>query len=127
MKENLNDLKANIFSRAKIFIQEMNEFAPFGAKLIDEEIKDVVYYNGEENVVDSQKGIKILKDIFSKEIKKNIIQAGAIAFDVVINLKNADGKMEKRDAMCIETSTDGENWNDEYFPYMIIDKECIWK
>ncbi|MFH6948214.1 hypothetical protein ACHRV6_06990 [Flavobacterium sp. FlaQc-51] len=122
----LKELKQNIFYRAKIFIENLQEFAPFGAKLIEGDIKDVVYSDDAE-IVDSTKGIKILQDNFSEEIKNKIIEAGAIAFDVTANFKNGDGISEKRDALCLKISSDGENWSDEYFPYMIIDGECVWK
>lgn len=122
----LNELKANIFYRAKIFIEDLQEFAPFGAKLIQGDIKDVVYFDDAE-IIDSKKGIKTLQDNFSEEIKDKTIEAGAIAFDVTANFKNGDGISEKRDALCLKISSDGENWSEEYFPYMIIDGECVWK
>lgn len=123
----LNKLKVNIFYRAKLFIENIKEFAPFGAKLIDEdEIKDVVYSDDAE-IIDSEKGIKILQDKFSEEIKNKTIEAGAIAFDITANFKNRDGISEKRDALCLKISSDGKNWSEEYFPYMIIDGECVWK
>ncbi|WP_281323489.1 hypothetical protein [Flavobacterium aestivum] len=122
----LNELKVNIFYRAKLFIENIKEFAPFGAKVIEGNIKDVVYSDDTE-IIDSAKGIKILQDNFSDEIKNKTIQAGAIAFDVTANFKNSDGISEKRDALCLKISSDGENWSEEYFPYMIIDGECVWK
>lgn len=125
-EELIKELKINIFHRAKIFIENLEEFAPFGAKLIDESIKDVVYSDDAE-IVDSTKGIKILQDDFAKEIKNKIIQAGAIAYDVTANFKNGDGISEKRDALCLKITVDGENWSEDYFPYMIIDGQCVWK
>jgi len=122
----LNELKVNIFYRAKLFIENIGEFAPFGAKVIEGTIKDVAYSDDTE-IIDSAKGIKILQDNFSEEIKDETIEAGAIAFDVTANFKNGDGISEKRDALCLKISSDGENWSEEYFPYMIIDGECVWK
>lgn len=122
----LNELKVNIFYRAKLFIENIKEFAPFGAKVIGGNIKDVVYSDDTE-IIDSAKGIKILQDNFSDEIKNKTIEAGAIAFDVTANFKNGEGISEKRDALCLKISSDGENWSEEYFPYMIIDGECVWK
>lgn len=124
--ELLKELKVNIFYRAKIFIENLQEFEPFGAKLIEDTIKDVVYSDDAE-IIDSARGIKILQDNFSEEIKNKIIEAGAIAFDVTANFKNGDGISEKRDALCLKISSDGENWSEDYFPYMIIDGECVWK
>ena len=40
----LSILKLNIFSRAKIFIEEIGEFAPFGSELIGNNANSVVYY-----------------------------------------------------------------------------------
>ncbi|WP_166919760.1 hypothetical protein [Flavobacterium poyangense] len=122
----LKELKLNIFYRAKIFIENLQEFAPFGAKLIEGNIKDVVYSDDAE-IIDCIKGIKILQDNFSEEIKNKTINAGAIAFDVTANFKNGDGISEKRDALCLKISTNGEIWSEDYFPYMIIDGECVWK
>lgn len=122
----LKELKVNIFYRAKLFIENINEFAPFGAKLIEGKIKDVVYYDDAE-IIDSTKAVNILHDDFSEEIKNKTIEAAAIAFDVSANFKNSDGIFEKRDALCLKISTDGDNWSDEYFPYMIIDGECVWR
>lgn len=122
----LNELKVNIFYRAKLFLENIKEFAPFGAKVIEGKIKNVVYSDDAE-IIDSTKGIKILQDNFSEEIKNNVIEAGAIAFDVIANFKNGDGISEKRDALCLKISSNGENWSEEYFPYIIIDGECVWK
>lgn len=122
----LKELKVNIFYRAKLFIEKINVFAPFGAKLIEGKIKDVVYYDDAE-IIDSTKAVNILQNNFHEEIKNKTIEAAAIAFDVSANFKNADGIFEKRDALCLKISTDGEIWSEDYFPYMIIDGECVWK
>lgn len=122
-------LKLDIFSRAKIFIEQIGEFAPFGSELIDRNVKPIVYYDEpyKDDLIDSKKGIRILKEYFSKEIRSNIIDAVAVAYDVAVSIKNSDGISEKRDALCLEITTNGENWTDEYFPYMIIDGQCVWR
>ncbi|MNL79575.1 hypothetical protein D3C87_2062170 [compost metagenome] len=68
-----------------------------------------------------------MQEQLSKKIKEQLIDGGAIAFDVTANFKNADGISEKRDALCLKISSDGQNWSEDYFPYMIIDGQCIWK
>lgn len=125
----LKDLKLDIFSRAKIFIEEIGEFAPFGSELMNGKIKPIVYYDeaDENGLIDSKKAVKIFKDLFSRDIKNKIIDAGAVAYDVAMDIRNSDGISEKRDALCLEITTDGESWTDEYFPYMIIDGQCIWR
>lgn len=120
------ELKLNIFSRAKIFIEELKEFAPFGAKFVDNIVIDVVY-DTEEEIVDGQKAIDNIINSFLQDVLSGKAEAAAVAFDVQANFKNADGISEKRDALCLKISTDGENWSEEYFPYMVIDGECVWR
>lgn len=130
MNQNLlKDLKTDIFSRAKVFIEGSGKFAPFGSKSINGNVNPVVYSAeaDENDSIDSSKGIKILKEQFSNEIKQSKIDAAAIAYDVAVNIKNSDGVSEKRDALCLEITTDGNNWTDEYFPYMLIDGNCVWR
>lgn len=126
-EENLLEIKKNIFSRANIFIKNMKEFAPFGAKLTNGEIKDMVFYNDKSETLNTGKALKIIQENLIKEFNNDEIQVGAFAYDVSANFKNADGVSEKRDALCLKISTDGKNWNEEYFPYMIIDGECVWR
>lgn len=122
------ELKTNIFSQAEEYLLNIGEFAPFGAIIRDEIVKAVGYSpDNEDDIIDSQEAIHTLKQHFSIDLKENKIQAAAIAYDVAINVTNADGISEKRDAMCLEWTIDGENWSDEYFPYMIIDNQCVWR
>ena len=123
---NANSLKQNIFYRAKVFIESIGEFAPFGAKISHEEVKDIVYYDDSE-IVDSSKAVQILEADILDDFKMCKIQGAAIAFDVSADFKNADGVSEKRDALCLKLTTDGKDWSEEYFPYMIIDGECVWR
>ncbi|MDX6187747.1 hypothetical protein SGQ83_00145 [Flavobacterium sp. Fl-318] len=122
----LHNLKVDIFNQAKIYIETLREFAPFGSTILNNEITPLGYYSDEE-IVDSNNAIEILQQQLSKKIKANLIEAGAVAFDVIANFKNGDGISEKRDALCLKISKDGENWSEEYFPYLIIEGECIWK
>lgn len=122
----LQDLKINIFNQAKIYLEDIGEFAPFGSTILNSMVTPIGYYSDEE-IIDSNNAVAILQEQFSKKIKENLIDAGAIAFDVTANFKNGDGVSEKRDALCLKISDDGENWSEDYFPYMIIDGECVWK
>ncbi|QQT46079.1 Uncharacterised protein [Sphingobacterium multivorum] len=130
MNENqLHILKLDIFSRAKLFIEEIGEFAPFGSEVIEGKINPVMYYDepNKDGFIDSKEAVRVLKEQFSKGIKKKVIDAAAIAYDVAVNIKNSDGVSEKRDALCLEITEDGDNWDDEYFPYRIIDGQCVWR
>lgn len=126
MIENLNKLKNDIFYQAKTYLEGIGEFAPFGVTLSNDVITPLGYYS-EEEIVDSANGVDMLKGDITKKIQDNIIEIGAIAFDVAANFKNADGISKKRDALCLIISSDGQNWSEEYFPYMIIDGECVWR
>jgi hypothetical protein len=120
-------LKENIFTRAKVFIEEMNHFAPFGVKLTNQKAKDVIVYNDSKDSMNGLELVEILKNNFSLEIKSAIVEAAAIAYDVVASFKNANDVFEKRDALCLVISTDGINWTEEYFPYMLIKGQCVWR
>jgi hypothetical protein len=122
-----NLLKENIFRRAKIFIEDMGHFAPFGAKLIGKTVKDIVIFDDSEEIVNGQKIVDNLKSNFEKEIKGKSINAGAIAYDVILNINNSDSMREKRDALCLIISSDGLEWTEEYYPYMLIDRQCVWR
>jgi hypothetical protein len=122
----LDNLKIDIFNQAKIYIENIGEFAPFGSTILNDVITPIGYYSDEE-IINSKNAIGILQEQLSKKIRKNLIEAGAIALDVTANFKNGDGISEKRDALCLKISSDGENWSEEYFPYMIINGSCVWK
>lgn len=118
-------LKTNIFDRAAIFIEQNGSFAPFGAKMLDEGIQDVVIYDDAEEI-DTNSLIDTLRKNFTAELQGNTISAGAIAYDVIATVNNSDGMPEKRDALCLLLN-DGHTWKEEYFPYMLIDKQCVWR
>jgi hypothetical protein len=122
----LQNLKVNIVTQAKIYIEDMGEFAPFGATILKDSITPIGY-NSDEEVIDSKNAVTVMQKQLSQKIKEDLIDAGAIAFDVTANFKNADGISEKRDALCLKISNDGENWSEDYFPYLIIDGQCVWK
>lgn len=128
MDENVLKLKENIFRRAKIFIEDASLFVPFAAKLNNNNgVKDLMAYENFEESINGLELINILKNSISKEMQEGLVKAGAVAYDVLIDLENGDGILEKRDALCLEITEDGINWSDEYFPYMIIDNQCVWR
>jgi hypothetical protein len=120
------DLKKDIFYRAKIFIDSMGEFTPFGSELIGTEVRPVVIYDDSQEIIEGEKLINVLKDKFSSALKSNIIEAGAIAYDVFINTTNSNQEKVKRSALCLIMSNDGENWSEDYYPYQIVNNECVW-
>lgn len=118
-------LKINTFERAAVFIEQNGSFAPFGAKLHDEGIQDVVVYNEFEEI-DTTELIERLRKDFISELQNQTITAGAIAYDVIATVNNSDGMPEKRDALCLLLN-DGSTWKQEYFPYMLINDQCVWR
>ena len=126
MDDLLLDLKKDIFYRAKIFIDDMGEFVPFGSELIGTEIKPVVIYDDSEEIIEGLKLINRLKDDFSNKLINNSIQAAAVAYDVFINALDSNGETVKKNALCLMISIDGENWSEDYYPYQIVNNECIW-
>jgi len=127
MGNNITRLKENIFYRAKIFIEDMGSFVPFGAKLHGYTVKDVMAYIDFEDSIEGVELINMMKISISSEIEKGLIKAGAVAYDVVVNLENAHGVDEKRDALCLIITEDGENWSQEIFPYLLINSQCVWE
>ncbi len=126
MDKMVHRLKVNIFQRAERFIEESGAFAPFGAKIVDKEVKDVVVYDDSDDI-DTQRLIDMMQQSFTAEIKNNTALAGAVAYDVTATVNNSDGLPEKRDALCLAYSTDGDNWTEEYFPYLLINDQCVWR
>jgi hypothetical protein len=122
----LQNLKIDIFNQAKIYIEDMGGFAPFGSTILNNKITPIGYYSDEE-IVDSKNAVIILQEQLSKKIEKKLIDAGAIAYDVIIDVENSTGIFEKRDAMCLLISQDGVTWEEKYYPYNIIEGECVWK
>ena len=128
MDENLLfELKQNIFYRAKYFLDIIGDsIALFVATHDGETIKDIMAYEDFEESIDSIILINMLRGSISKELKSGLVKAGAIAYDVRIGVNDAEGVEEKRDAICLIISVDGENWEDSYYPYRIINNECVW-
>ena len=127
MEDVIQNLKKNIFYRAKIFIEDIGDFSPFGVKAKGQDIIDTMAYKDFEGLINGIELIDMLKGNLIKEFESGLIQAGAIAYDITIQLKNGDGIFEKRDALCLLTSKNGKEWKEEYYPYILIDGQCIWK
>jgi hypothetical protein len=121
------EIKKNIFYRAKIFIEEIGSFVPFGTIILNGIVRDVMIEKDFEDSIPGLEFVNIMKEDFENQIQNNLAQAGAIAYDIIIDLKNSDGVVEKRDALCLIITDDGKNWAQDYFPYMIIDGQCVWR
>jgi len=120
-------IKENIFYRAKLFIEDIGYFSPFGAKMNGEKIIDVMAYKEFEETIEGVELIDLLKGSFSKDLKAHKIHAAGIAYDVIIEIKKSESIFKKSDALCLITSTDGTEWTSEYFPYRLIEGKCIWQ
>jgi hypothetical protein len=104
----------------------MGHFAPFGSESINGKIKPIVIYDDTKNNIEVTKWVDLLLTNFSLKLKNKEIEAGAIAYDVFLNSKDIDGKTLKRNALCLQLSLNGIHWDEEYYPYKIINKECVW-
>ena len=116
-----------MFQQAEALLLEFGTFGPFGTVYKNNAVTPVGYYNDENEIVDSEEAIVIIKNIFTNDLRNGITAAGCVAYDVAANFPNADGELTKRDALCIETSVNGINWVEEYFPYMILEGQVVWK
>lgn len=122
----LLELKQNIFYRAKYFLDMIDgSIAPFAATHDGELIQDIMAYEDFEESIEGIVLIDMLRGSISKKLKSGIVKAGAIAYDVRIGVNNAEGAEEKRDAICLIISEDGESWDDTYYIYRIINNECV--
>ena len=99
---------------------------PFGAKIYENKVVDFMAYEEFEDTINGSILIDMMKGSIMKEFQNGKVDAGAIAYDVVINVDNEEGVQVKRDALCLIYSVDGKNWIDEYYPYLIVDNQCIW-
>ncbi|KRD59679.1 hypothetical protein ASE40_11270 [Flavobacterium sp. Root935] len=122
----VEELKMDIFKQANLYLKELGQFAPFGSTILKAVVTPIGYYS-DEDIIDSHKAVETLKKQLSEQLRNNLIDGGAIAFDVKANFKNSDGISENRDALCLKISRDGENWSEDYFPYLVIDGQCVWK
>lgn len=120
-------VKRDIFQKAEAFLLEFSTFEPFGTVYKNKLVTPVNYINDENDIVDCEEAVEVIKNIFSEDLRSGITEVGAVAYDVVAKFPNADGELTTRDAMCIETSLNGINWVEEYFPFMILDGQLVWR
>lgn len=127
MEADLIELKKNIFFKAEHYILYMVEFEPYGAIVENDNVR-MVQYNREENeAIDSKEAVRVLKKGFLERFERGMITAAAIGYDVALTTTDSDGSYIKRDALCLCVSTDGDTWSEEYFPYLVLGGQCVWK
>jgi hypothetical protein len=127
MEVDLIELKKNIFFKAERCILEDGEFEPYGAIVENDTVRMVGYNNGETESLDSKEAVRVLKKGFLERFERGMITAAAIGYDVALTTTDSDGSYTKRDALCLCISTDGDTWSEEYFPYLVLSGQCIWK
>ena len=122
----LVELKKNIFFKAERYILEAGEFEPYGAYVENDTVK-IVSYSNEDKSTDAREALRVLKRGFLRRFELGLITAAAIGYDVALTTTDSDGSYTKRDALCLCVSTDGDIWSEEYFPYLVLGGQCIWK
>lgn len=99
----------NIINQAIAFLNDADEFYPFGAKLlINGDVIPVGVYT--DNYTDSQKLIKILEKDASEEFKNGNVIGYAIGIDV---------RVDDEDALMIKYTNDGKERNQKTYNYKI--------
>ncbi len=118
MSDILNKLRNNIFEQAEIYLQEIGEFAPFASKLNKSgDFIPVGYYDNNE-IIDSIKAVEVFEETLFKDGDVDVV---AIGINVSIEVKG-----EQRDALLLKISNDGENWEESYYVYNIIENQVVW-
>lgn len=83
-------LKLNIISQAKYFLDNMDEFYPFGAVVDNlEAVKPISFYNGDE-FPSSKLIIGYLEKIIIDGIQNSEYLSGAIGIDILIKLEGEE-------------------------------------
>ncbi|CAM1348695.1 hypothetical protein [Tenacibaculum ascidiaceicola] len=125
IKEEQN-LKALMFKQATAFLEDAEEFFPYGTIVkTNGETVPVGVYDGNE-YIESNEIIDILeKNLSSRILDKEATLAG-IGIDVIINHENEKGEEERRNALMIKTSTDGINWKEDYYLYR-VERKVVWE
>jgi hypothetical protein len=119
-------LKLDVFKQATVYIEKFGSFAPFASSILNDIVTPIGYYTDEDSV-DVMNAVKVMQGQLSDKIKSGVADGAALAFDVRIEVKNAEGILEKRDAMCLRISVNENTWNEGYFPYKIVNGVCVWK
>lgn len=115
-KEKTEELITTIIAQAKYFLNQADEFYPFGA-IIDNTglIKPISIYWGED-FPNSAEVLNQLESSIKAGIKSGDYLCGAIGVDVYTNVNNTN-KDEKRDALEVRYYQ-GENcYTNQYFYY----------
>jgi hypothetical protein len=99
-EDNRNKLINNILAQAKYYLDNADEFYPFGA-VIDNtnQLKPLSVFFGDDNP-DSQSVFNQLEKVIKEGIIGHTYNAGAIGMDVYLNI-NEDGRSEKKTAIQI--------------------------
>lgn len=120
------ELKILMFKQATAFLEDAEEFFPYGAYVtVRGDLVPVGAYDGNE-YSPSQEIIDILqKELSEKILKKEGVIAG-IGIDVFINSENKSGEPIKKNALMIKTSTNGIDWKEDFYTYQIDNKKVTW-
>ncbi len=112
------DFRVYLFEEVETYLKEISEFAPFGIQVKGDSFKSVSYYdesNGDAEV-NSYDALAKLKETFSKEIIDQLIDKAYIAVNTSITSNN-----KKLNAVMVLHSGDGKYWEENYYPYIMID------
>lgn len=122
-KEAIKALTDSILSQAAFFLNEADEFYPFGA-VIDknQKIKPVGIYFGEE-FPDSTEVLNRLEAAIKEGLIKNDYLSAAIGVDIYINTKTEKG-IEKKTALELRLYNNN-SYSSSYFLYFKKDGKYI--
>jgi hypothetical protein len=114
-KETIKALTDTVLSQAVFFLNDADEFYPFGSVIDkDQKIKPVGIYFGEE-YPDSTDVLNRLEDAIKEGITKKDYLSAAIGLDVYINTK-IENRIEKRTALELRLYNN-DTYTTSYFLY----------
>ncbi|THD32378.1 MAG: hypothetical protein DI588_07090 [Flavobacterium johnsoniae] len=119
-KKTFDDLLNIMRVQAKVFLDEMGEFFPYGSVLTNKQTIDTLGLYNDEKELTVTEGIDILSNYIIKSIQCGDILIGAIGIDVVISNSKESGLM-------IKATEDGIKWHERTYAYQMINGECVWK
>ena len=92
-KEDIDNIRDNIVAQAKVFLDEMGEFFPFGAVIDNNhKLSPLGIHNGDEFPT-SKDVIKDLEKVLAEGFKSGSFITGGIGLDIYLPLKDNAGKM----------------------------------
>ncbi|TYA74817.1 hypothetical protein [Seonamhaeicola marinus] len=112
----------NILEQAKTYLEEIGEFAPFGAIINSEGQEVPLGYYSDENIVDSLIAIEKLKEHIKDKIIDNNSKIGAIGVNVSINVND-----EPSDALLVVITENGKEWSEDYYAYGLESNNLTWR